>query len=295
MQLNLVRHAGLSLALMATLAAVSVSAETSPIEQGRAALGHGDTDAAVTLLEKAVAQNPGSAEAHFFLATAYGNKVQEVGMMGALPYASKIRDEFEKAVTLNPAYVEAHMGLVQVYAAAPAMMGGSIDKAFEHAKAIKAIDPIMGHRAYAFVYSQQKNPDLAKKEYLDAIREQPDSPKAHSYFGQYLVAVEKNYASAFGEFETALKVGPSYMPAYYHIGRVAALADTNLSRGEASLRKYLGYTPKENEPALANAHYYLGNIYEKQGKKAEAKQSYQAALKLNPSLKLAVEALKRVS
>ena len=70
-------------------------------------------------------------------------------------------------------------------------MGGSFDKAFEQAKEIKALDPIVGHRAYAFIYSQQKKPDLAKKEYADAIREQPDSPKAHSYLGQYLVNTEK--------------------------------------------------------------------------------------------------------
>jgi len=43
------------------------------------------------------------------------------------------------------------------------------------------------------------------------------------------------------------------MPAFYHLGRTAALADSNLARGEESLKKYLGYTPKENEPALANA------------------------------------------
>lgn len=65
--------------------------------------------------------------------------------------------------------------------------------------------------------------------------------------------------------------------------------------GEESLKKYLGHSPKANEPTMARAHYFLGSIYEKQGKKAEAKQSYEAALKLNSSLKDAREALKRVS
>ena len=85
------------------------------------------------------------------------------------------------------------------------------------------------------------------------------------------------------------------MPAFYHLGRTASLANTNLARGEEALKKYVAYTPKENEPTLASAHYYLGAIYEKQGRKAEAKQAYQAALKLNPSLTRASEALKRVS
>jgi tetratricopeptide (TPR) repeat protein len=285
----------LPLALLASLAALSLSAQTALVEQGRAAIGRGDGDAAIEILEKAVAQSPQSAEAHFYLGSAYGIKVQESGMFGAAKYASKIKEEFEKTVALNPKQVEARFGLVQFYAGAPGIMGGSYDKALAQAKEIKAIDPIVGHRAYAFVYSQQKKPDLAKKEYADAIRAQPDSAKAHSYFGQYLVNAEKNYTDAFAEFETALKLDPGYMAAFYHLGRTAAQANANMARGEEGLKKYLAYTPKENEPPHSTAHYYLGLIYENEGKKAEARQSYQAALKLNPTLKRASEALKRVS
>jgi tetratricopeptide (TPR) repeat protein len=295
MQISGVRHMRLSLAILASLAGVSLCAQTALIEQGRDAISRGDSDAAIGIMEKAVAQSPESADAHFYLASAYASKVQESGMFGAAKYASKVKDQFEKAVALNPKYVEARFGLVQFYAGAPGIMGGSYDKALEQAREIKAIDPIVGHRAYAFIYSQQKKPDLAKKEYVDAIRGQPDSPKAHSYFGQYLVNAEKNFAAAFAEFETALKLDPSYMAAFYHLGRTASLANTNLARGEEALRKYVAYTPKENEPALANAHYFLGAVYESEGKKAEARQSYQAALKLNPTQKRASEALKRVS
>jgi len=286
---------GLPLALPAAFAAVFLFAEITLIEQGRAAISRGDSDAAIEILEKAVAQSPKSAEAHFYLSNAYGSKIQASGMFGAAKYASKIRDECEKAVALNPKYIDARFGLVQFYAGAPGLMGGSYEKALEQAKEIKAIDPIAGHRAYAFVYSQQKKLDLAKREYADAIREEPTSPKAHGYFGQYLANVEKDYTAASAEFETALKLDPHYMPAFYHLGRTASQADTNLARGEEALKQYVAYTPKENEPPLANAHYWLGAIYEKQGRKPEAKQAYQAALKLNPTLKQASEALRRVS
>ena len=285
----------LPLASLAVLAAAALFAQTPLLEEGRAALDRGDSDGAIALFEKAVAQSPNSAEAHFHLGSAYGSKVQQSGLFGAAKYASKVKEEFEKAVALNPKYVEARFGLVQVYAAAPGIMGGSFEKAFEQATEIKVLDPIIGHRADAFIYTQQKKPDLAKKEHADAIREQPDSAKAHSYFGQYLVNTEKDYSAGFAEFETAVKLDPGYMAAYYQIGRAAGLANANLARGEEALKKYLAYTPKENEPPLANAHYNLGAVYEKQGKKAEAARAYQAALKLNPSLKQASEALKRVS
>ncbi len=295
MRNNVVRHPRFPIAILVGLAAVSLFAQITLIEQGRAAIGRGDSDAAIDALEKAVAQSPKSAEAHYYLGSAYGIKVQASGMLAAVKYASRITEEFEKAVALDPKYVEARFGLVQVYAGAPGIMGGSYEKAFEQAKAIKAVDPIVGHRAYAFIYSQQKKLDLAEKEYADAIREEPNSAKAHSYFGQYHASVDKNYAAAFTELEAALKLDPNYMPAFYHLGRAASLANTNLARGEEALKKYVAYTPKENEPTLASANYYLGDIYEKQGRKAEAKQAYQAALKLNPSLTRASEALKRVS
>jgi cytochrome c-type biogenesis protein CcmH/NrfG len=42
-------------------------------------------------------------------------------------------------------------------------------------------------------------------------------------------------------------------------------------------------------------HYWLGQIFEKTGRKAEAKASYEASLKLRGEQKDVIEALKRVS
>ena len=85
------------------------------------------------------------------------------------------------------------------------------------------------------------------------------------------------------------------MAAFYHLGRTAALANTNLARGEETLKKHLAYRPKDEEPSVARAYYWLGGIYEKQGKKAEAKSNYAASLKINPNQKDVDAAMKRVS
>ena len=105
----------------------------------------------------------------------------------------------------------------------------------------------------------------------------------------------KDFKAAGSELDAALALDPHYMSAVFRIGQLAVLGNGNLAHGEEMLRKYLAYSPKNDEPPLARAHYWLGQIFEKQGKKAEAKASFAASLKLNPSQKDVAEALKRVS
>jgi tetratricopeptide (TPR) repeat protein len=282
------------LAVLVALIALPLLAQTSLIEQGRAAMNRNDADTAATLLEKAVAQNPKSAEAHYLLGTAYGSQAQKASIFGQASLAGKTKDEFEKAVELDPNLLDARYGLVEYYAMAPGFMGGSYDKAFAQAAEIKKHDPLMAHRAAAFIYLHQKKTDEARNEYLAEVREFPKSARAHIDLGVSYI-VEKNFKAAAEEFENAAKVEPTYMPAYFRLGQGAVITNSNYPRGEEALRKYLAYTPKTDEPSHARAHYWLGQLFEKQGKKAEAKASFAASLKLNPAQKDVAEALKRVS
>jgi tetratricopeptide (TPR) repeat protein len=281
-------------AVFAVAIALPLLAQTSLLDQGRAAMNRSDADAAATLFEKAVAQNPKSAEAHYLLGMAYGSQAQKAGIFGQASLAGKTKDEFEKAVALDPNLLDARYGLVEFYAMAPGIVGGSYDKAFAQAAEIKKHDPLMAHRAAAFIYTHQQKMDDARNEYLAEVREFPKSARAHIDLGvSYIVA--KNYKAAADEFETAANVEPAYMPVYFRLGQAAVITNSNYARGEESLRKYLAYTPKSDEPSLARAHYWLGQIFEKQGKKTEAKASFATSLKLNPNQKDVAEALKRVS
>jgi tetratricopeptide (TPR) repeat protein len=282
------------IAILVGLMALPLFAQTSLIDEGRSAMLRSDADAAAALFEKAVAQNPKNAQAHYLLGTAYGSQAQKAGMFGQASLASKTRDEFEKAVELDPNLLDARMGLIQFYAMAPGFMGGSYDKAFAQNAEIRKRDPLMAHRGAAIIYTHQQKTDLAKKEYFDEVKENPKSPRAHYDLGLFYSG-EKNYKAATDEYETAVKLDPTFMPSYFRIGQAAVYSSANYARGEEALHKYLAYTPKTDEPPLARAHYWLGQIYEKQGKKAEAKASFAASLKLNPNQKEVAEALKRVS
>jgi len=281
-------------AVLVGLIALPLLAQPSLIEQGRAAMARNDADAAATILEKAVAQSPKSAEAHYLLGSAYGSQAQKGSILGQASLASKTKDEFERAVELDPNYNEARFALVQYYVMAPGFMGGSYDKAFAQTAEIKKRDPLMAHRSAAFIYAHQKKTGEAKKEYFAEVQEFPKSARAHYDLGLFHVS-EKNYKAAFDEYQNALKLDASFMQAYFRIGQLSVQSSADYARGEEALRKYLGYTPKSDEPPHARAHYWLGQIFEKQGKKAEAKASFAASLKLNPNQKDVAEALKRVS
>ena len=276
------------------LLAASLAAQTSLLEQARAAMQRNDPETAANLLEKAVAQTPNNAEAHYLLGDAYGDLAQHACIFKKPGLAKKAQAEFERAVQIDPNYLDARFALVEYDMVAPAFIGGGEDKAIAQANEIKKRDPIEGHRAFALIYSHQKKPDLVHKEYVDAVKEQPNSPKARYWLGVSYLG-DKNYPAASTEFETAIKIDPAYMPGWFQVGHVAALTGTNFERGEESLRKYLAYTPAHNEPPTYRAHYWLGAILEKQGKKAEAKASYATSLKANPNQKDVLEAIKRVS
>jgi tetratricopeptide (TPR) repeat protein len=261
---------------------------------GKIALVEGDAEKSQQYLEKAIARNPNVSGYHYWLGQAYGAQAMKASVFGMASLAKKTKAEFERAVQLDPNNLDAREGLMEYYLMAPSLMGGGDDKALAQATEIRKRDAFEGHQAFARIYADDKKMDLARNEYIAAVREQPNAPRSHYYLGTFYMG-EKNYKAAFDEMEAALKLDPNYMPAVFQIGHLAVLTSSNFVRGEESLRRYLGYKPQSGEPPVYRAHYWLGGIYEKQGKKAEAKAHYAEALKANPRAKDAQEAIKRLS
>jgi Tfp pilus assembly protein PilF len=284
----------LTVALWSCAAGAGTGEAQSHYRRGREALSRGDAAAAVTYFENAVAADPDNAAYHYQLANAYAQAGVAAGMLGRMSYGKKAKAEWERAVESDPNFIPARLSLIEFHVLAPAVFGGSEEEAKTQAAEIRKRDPIEGRRAFARLHTAAKRPDLARGEYLQLVKEYPKSARARYLFGVYLTATEKNHAAAAAEFELAARLDPSYMPAYFQIGHVAAVAATNFARGEEALRKYLSHSPKEDEPSIARAHYWLGVLYEKQGKQARARASYAESLKLNPNQKDAVEASKRL-
>ena len=286
----------LAIALFAT--AVFAAPPQNPDEMlgaAKVAIHQNDGERAAELLEKAIAARPNSAELHYRLSQAYAEIADGAGPFKGMSMARKVLAALKRAVELDPNYMEARYDLASFYAMAPGLVGGNEEKALQQAAEVKRRDSFQGHRVYGRVYTAQKKLDLARAEYVNAVREELNSARAHTALATFLSSQDRNHRSAFDEIEKAIQLDPGYMPAWYRLGDVAVRSGSNYARGEEGLKKYLAYEPKDGEPQLADAHYQLGQIYEKQGRKADARQSYETSLRLRPNKKSVQGALKRVS
>ncbi len=261
-------------------------------ELGRTLLADGDTARAVEWFEKSVALEPDNAEYHLWLGRAYGYQAMRASVLKQPGLARKVRREFETASRLAPDNLEARFGLIEYYVRAPAILGGSLEKARDEAEEVRKRSALEGHRAFGRIAELRKQADLALGEYRQALAEFPDSAEPSYWLGAFY-ARRKDYAKAFEAYEKLLERDPGQMVARYQIGRLASVSGQNLERGEECLRRYLEHDPGPDEPSLASAHYHLGVLYEKRGSQELARREYSAALEIEPSLADAREALTR--
>ncbi|MGZ4778496.1 MAG: DUF4386 family protein [Thermoanaerobaculia bacterium] len=292
------RLAGTMLIAIASLC-VTARAQTNDAQalddRGRNALEHGDPKRAAKFFADAVALRPGVAEYHAQLGDSYEAMALPAGMFERMSLIGKAKAEWDRAVEIDPGCIPARQSLVEFYILAPAIMGGSESTARQQAAEIAKRDAIDGHRAYARIDTAINRPDLARNEYAEMLKTDGRSARAHYWHGVYLLLTEKNYGAANAEFESAIQLDPTSMPAYFQIGHAAALGGQSLVHGEESLKKYLTYQPKDDEPSIARAHYWLGKIYEQQNRQAEAQASYAASLTINPNQKDVEAARQRLS
>jgi len=115
------------------------------------------------------------------------------------------------------------------------------------------------------------------------------------------LAVVYAKAGRWDEFDAVLKQAKAGVPddrAPEFAAAAAILKDNNgaqLQRAEVLLRDYLGQTPEAQEPTHASAHWRLGQVLERQGRKADAVRELQIAVNQDGSLDGARKDLKRLS
>lgn len=259
---------------------------------GRIAFDKREFDDAADFFEEATEAKDGQrSEYYTFLGDSYGSIAQDANVIKQGFLAPKMKNAWEKAIALDAKNLDARYSLISFYTQAPSLMGGSMDKAKEMAKQIMAINPAHGHRSLGNLYVREKNLVAAEKEYLEMAKLDPTLAPT---LGNFYVN-QKMFDKSFAFFDDALKKNSQDMSSVYQFGKTSALSGQRLDEGEQCLLKYLAYTPKQNEPSHAGANMRLAQVYEKKGRKSEAKQKYENALKMDGNLQEAKDGLSRVS
>jgi tetratricopeptide (TPR) repeat protein len=261
---------------------------------GRALMAEDDLEAARPWFEKAVQLDPTSSEKHQFLGRCLGFLAAHGSFLTRTSLAPKIRHAFERAVELDADNVEARLDLLEYYIQAPAIMGGSHEKARREAGEIASRDRMRGYRAEGRIEDHQKHFDAALALYARAAAEFPERIEPALWASNIGVA-RKNYPLAFEPLDAFLARNPGNMPVRFHIGRVAAISGQRLDRAEELLRAYIAWQPGKDDPQRPQALARLAQVCEKKGDRAAARRAYEDALQLDDSLNDCKEGLKRVS
>ena len=257
---------------------------------GRISFDEKNYDDAAEYFEEATEVNDKSAEYYTWLGDTYGTIASNANPLKQGMLAPKMKAAWERAILLDANSINPRLSLIEYYTQAPGFMGGSFEKAHEVANQIKKLDAAQGYRSAGNVYYKQEKFLEAEKEFVAMTKADPNAASALVNF----YVNQKQYAKAFATNEELLKRNNGDMLAVYQAGRISAISGERMDVGETHLKKYLQYTPKANEPSHAGAHMRLGNIYEKRGKKAEAKKAYETSLKLDANMKEAKEGLERL-
>jgi tetratricopeptide (TPR) repeat protein len=261
---------------------------------GRALMAEDDLEAARPWFERAVELDPGSSEKQQWLGRCLGFIAARGSFLKQTSLAPKIRRAFERAVELDPDNVEARLDLLEYYIQAPAIMGGSHEKARREAAEIARRDTMRGYRAEGRIADHEKHFDAALALYAKAAAGFPDRIEPALWASNIGVA-RKNYPLAFEPLDAFLARNPGNMPVRFHIGRVAAISGKRLDQAEELLRAYIAWQPGKDDPQRPQALARLAQVCEKKGDRAAARRAYEDALQLDASQKDCREGLKRVS
>jgi tetratricopeptide (TPR) repeat protein len=288
-----------------------------------------DLNGALDLAQRAANIDSRSSDYHLTLGQNFGRLAAQASIFSAGPLAIKFRKEVEIAIELDPKNLDALDSMMIFKYRAPALMGGDKDEAQALAEKIISINPSAGYLAEAELAELQNNPAQQEAYFLKAVQANPNNYEAQTALAKfYTQSGHAKYEEAANHAQSARRLDAARIGAYWVLARVFALearwseleqtlatgekqvpddlrpsyesaqalleTGKDFARAESCARKYLSQEPEGEEPDSADAHRLLGLIFEREGRRGEARGEMQTALRLRPGFKDAKEDLKRL-
>lgn len=287
----------LMLTITAAVLSVNLAAATVSDPQAlRALIDSGEANIVATRMQDRLESGPATADTHYWLAEALLAELREASVFRQMGLARKARANLEAAVALDGDHAEARFSLGQYFLQAPAIAGGSAEKAQVQADALLRLDPALGHRLMADIAAEADDRDTEV-----AHRRQALAAGAWSWEAQYdlvVMAVHHQVAATAAVLDEAREAVRESAEALetrqrlldYQRGKYAAVSGEALESGAAALARYLDGTPVGDEPAREWAEFRLAQVERQLGQRDEAERRLAAlnALELPEDLGFAL-------
>jgi tetratricopeptide (TPR) repeat protein len=275
-----------------------------------------DRQSPLALAEKAVPLDGSVAKYHRQLAEVLGVTAQHSGMLQQIFLARRFKTEIDTALAEDPDDLQARRDLMEYYLLAPGIVGGDRAKAREAADHISRLNAAEGYLAQARLAESSGETGRVEALYQKAVEAQPGNYRARIALANfYLSPSHRNDRLAEQQAREAIHIDRGRVEGYTVLAEVEAtrarwpeletmLADAekevpddltpcyraaveilargrDLPRAEALLRKYLAAEPEGNAPTLADAHWQLGLVLEKEDRQHEAIPEWRESLRLD--------------
>ncbi len=232
-------------------------------------------DDAIHECQLAASSDAASSDNQMWLGRAYGFKASHANPLSALSLAVKVRVAFERAVQLDPENIHALNDLGEFYVAAPAIIGGGLDKAQALAARMEPHFPSQAHRLLALIAEKKKEDAIAEAEFSNAVAA-GKTPEAYIDLGHFYERhhqPDKMVNALQSGIASDRRKGPSLVDA------ASILTDAHRSPelAETLLRAYLSSSAKTDEAPAFKVHLQLGDLLAHQGDPIAAHREYAAA------------------
>jgi tetratricopeptide (TPR) repeat protein len=248
-------------------------------------------DKAIHECELAVSNAPDDSITHMWLGRALGLKASHASPFVALGLARKVHMAFERAIELDATNVYAMNDLGEYYVAAPAIIGGGLDKAETLAATMLRLYPAQSHRLSGLIAEKKKDIATAETEFKNAVAA-GKTPEAYIDLGHFYRRQnqpEKILAALQAGIDADRRRDASLVDA----ASILSAANLSPQLAESLLREYLSSPAKSDDAPAFKVHLQLGDLLAQQGDSAGAQREYAAALLLAPNYTPARKAVTR--
>jgi protein O-GlcNAc transferase len=222
----------------------------------------GDTEAALTLIQRAVNLEPDYAEAHFDL----GNVLFSQAKLGEAVAS------YACAIAYQPEFAEARVNLGRAH-----LVLGKLDEAA--AQCLQAIalasDLPEAHYNFAQVLHIQGRLEESATAYVRSVELGISTADIHSQLGNVLLALGR-FEQAMTSYRQSISIEPDRAEVHCSLG-VALKQLGRLEEAQSSYQRAIALRAD-----FAEAYNNLGNVYLVQGKLLQAEVGYRHAITLQP-------------